>query len=205
MASRPNAWPRTSAKSRESADPVAAGGPVRSRRSTYLRVGPGRPARQRVDELAERACSSHDRASHEQRLGSAGRRHDHCGRGDRVGERECAGHRSDRAVEAELSDECTTGDGSRLELSGGDEKPDRDRQIEAGAGFANPGGCEVHSYRAATAKEDRWRAGRLGHGRVLPGRRRRAGPPPRSRAGRWKRGPRPGQGGREHRARWRMG
>ena len=111
------------------------------------RFGPGRFALETFLELDEVAGAKHDDPLHQRGLGRVGDGHDDLGRpgaSQTVDEGEHTGQRPHRSVEAQLAQHCEPFGGRAGEVAFGGEDPDRDRELEARAGLAEPTGGEVH-------------------------------------------------------------
>ena len=136
-------------------------------------------------------------------LGGDGERHDHLAdavAAQRVDERERARDRADAAVEPELAEHADAVERRVGEVARGDEEPEGDRELEAGAGLAHRGRREVDGDAALRPRRARTTAARRGPARATRGPRCRADRRRSSRAARWRRGLRPGPAGRRCRA-----
>ncbi len=119
---------------------------------------PRRLAAQHSDELGERRRDADGAAVGEPGLGRAVGRHDEPARRHDRSEWDDAGHPPEGAVEPELGEERETLDRRRLEMAVGDQHADRDRQVEPGATFAEPGrrkvDCDPLQRPPETARQD---------------------------------------------------
>jgi hypothetical protein len=125
---------------------VRAGGRRRQRQGQRLGpLGPPLPRRQR-GELGEAVERQHLDLAGQRRLPPVGGGdHDRLGAhlACRLGDRQHPGHRPHRPVERQLADHRQLRQRLPLELPGGDQQGDGDRQVEARAGLAEAGRRQV--------------------------------------------------------------
>lgn len=122
-------------------------GRIAPRRRRFRRVGPGCFAFQAGMELAEISRDAYLGAGHEGGFARVGGGHDHVGHagpGEGIDDAERADDGTDAPVETELAEHCDVVERAGGERVGGGEQPERDRELEAGAGLADRGRREVH-------------------------------------------------------------
>ena len=137
---------------------VEAGGGIGGVGRHRVPVGPGLLALQTGPQLGERAGGPHPDVADERGLGRVGERdHDAFGpgAGERVDQRERAGDRPNRAVEAELAEHRDAVEHPGGERVVGAEHAHRHGELEAGAGLAHASRREVHRDPALRPLEAR--------------------------------------------------
>ena len=127
--------------------------------------GPVRPAAQDGDELTERRRAPHGRPADQRSLPDITERDHEPGGGGAIGEGDHARNMTQRPVQPELPAEREAVGAGGAQLAGGDEQAHRDREVEAGATLAHPGGGQVDDR---LSKRPRQSAGQKGGAHPIP-------------------------------------
>lgn len=116
-------------------------------------IGPALLAGQGCDHLSQRGAHQ-DLPVGQLRFGGILRRHDHPGCSGGLDQRQHTPHAAHRAVETQFAEQAGVLDCGGIELTGGDQVGDGDRQVQRRTALAQAGGCQVDRDDLAAAERE---------------------------------------------------